>query len=73
MELKKNAVCMKVEVLTRKIGFKFGNFCWQKIRTSETAAKTQKKKRLKNEAQCDILIHKELKLPHWCFYNEVIF
>lgn len=63
MELKKKAVCMKVEVLTRKIGFKFGNFCWQKIRTSETAAKTQKK-RLKNEAQCDILIHKELKLPH---------
>lgn len=45
MELKKNAVCMKVQVLTRKIGFKFGNFCWQKIRTSETAAKTQKKKR----------------------------
>lgn len=42
---KKNAVCMKVEVLTRKIGFKFGNFCWQKIRTSETAAKTQKKKK----------------------------
>lgn len=39
----KNAVCMKVQVLTRKIGFKFGNFCWQKIRTSETAAKRQKK------------------------------
>lgn len=63
---------MKVQVLTRKIGFKFCNFCWQKIRTSEKAAKTQKQ-RLKNEEQCDILIHKELPLPHWCFYNEAMF